>query len=557
MSHPREKGRVFRLLWVIGLVSNHSKCFVTLAFQHTNSKYVLVDTIPPELLSYCTVGAYYSEGRRWNIRKPDGTSLPFTINSDENNCIIPTADAFSDKEYDLSLKGKLPDFSNAFKNQQCFVQQLNDFKVVIPCFVLVSTYYFKSTSLREAVLSRKMESLFQECSLDHESKHAEIYLKPAGNIGDAKNIVRFVHDDFARSKINLCKDYLYAYRESSHRPIKADFPVKQKIDIKARGLLTTGNDGGKTFIVFQFEKENSAYPFDTIEIKHDMPENEEPTDEPRQGDYPKSSRKPGNRLNTKHASDNIVRQLLESSDHIENENAKAIKETNTVIKIPLEDDKKPWYEHSDEVPELSTQPGSTKDTNTAGASIREKDEQEREHLVSTLDNFKIFADSLRDFTFTIKSGEAEVSGKIVGYNYVEKIVWKRDYVKRLSKKESYDNSQSNRRKCAYVTFSCHGKNVCLVEIDQAGMTGSGLSTVVLISDAEIRLKAAESVVKGFVLHITLEKRSEELKSQNIHLKTKKHPSTYDEAAQISWRAKLIGKILSDKREKTPNLPATA
>lgn len=140
MSGPSEKGRVFRLLWVMDLVSDYSKCFVTLIFQHTNSNYFLTDTIPPELLSYCTVGSYFSEGRKWKNRRPDGDALAFTINSDEHNSIVYASDAFSDNEYDLSLDEKLPVYSEVLKKQLCLVQQVNDIKIFLKIIPIKNSY---------------------------------------------------------------------------------------------------------------------------------------------------------------------------------------------------------------------------------------------------------------------------------------------------------------------------------------------------------------------------------------------------------------------------------
>lgn len=58
---------------------------------------------------------------------------------------------------------------------------------------------------------------------------------------------------------------------------------------------------------------------------------------------------------------------------------------------------------------------------------------------------------------------------------------------------------------------------------------------------------AERTCRPAVRTIFLADRTKELKNKNIVLETKNHPTVYDEASQVSWRAKLIEIVLEIER----------
>jgi hypothetical protein len=119
MNLPTEKGRLFRLHWILDLVSDSHRSLINLVFQNTTTKFILVDTVPPELLSYCTIGSFFVKGKR--LQAFNGVEHTFTISSTDTNNFIEARDAFTDADFDLSLAGNSKLYADICRNQLCFV----------------------------------------------------------------------------------------------------------------------------------------------------------------------------------------------------------------------------------------------------------------------------------------------------------------------------------------------------------------------------------------------------------------------------------------------------
>lgn len=538
LRHPDEKGRIFRIIWVLGLVSDSSQCYVSLLFQNIISGYTIVDVIPPELLSYCAVGSHIRDGQKTFVHPPVGQRLKFTIDSTDNNPFIEAGKAFSDDTYDLTLNNRnyyLPDC----RQQLCFVQQSGNTKIIIPCFVLAAAYYFKSSSLREAILVRKLESLFHECTLDQDTRHATIRLTDAGNVGDARCIARLQLDDFAQQRLNLCKDHLYANKYDNYdslKSLKIDFPVKQQLTIKARGCLSENIDGSKTFVVFEIIEEDSNFPFDTIDIYH----NRQEESSAGAGSYPENRTKNSRNLSMLNPSPNIVRQFLESSPCLENLNEERVKEFRIPILKNSSSEQKSSYPVYENTPsDLSSQPIAPTEAPVAVANIREKKSGE-DKISFNLDEFNKLVSPLGTDS---ESTADEAYREITDYKCEIGTVWKRSWATScLSLKESYDHSPTNRRKYAYVTFKYLEQNICLLELDQISLPGNGCSTLILISTHEINKETCDLCIMGYVLNESLSRRGSALSEKEIRLQIKKHPQLGDEVGYSSWRRKVMEKI---------------
>ena len=412
MNQPLENGRTFRLRWVLDLVTDSHRFYVNLVFQNTKTNFILIDSIPPELLSYCTIGSYFTKGKR--IYAHTGTRHTFTIKSTDANNLVEARDAFTDKDFDLSLKDMWPTYSDICHNQLCFVQQVENVKVVIPCFVIAATYYFKSTSLREAILSRRLDSLFHTCTIDDE-EHADIHLKPGGNIGDAYDIARFKLDAFANQRL------------------KVDFPVEQDITITAHGEMANHSDGSKTFIVCAILSEDSQYPFKSIDIHYHKDESEPGgKGEGGGGTFPRSRKGSSRRISDKQPSHGYVRHLLESCKRTENPNRKSIKEKLVPVKKPkLDEQKNPETIYDKEKKDLSTQPSAPGERPASKAEVREEDENKLPKFEFSIDTFIQMVQRLQDETHTI-----QVAGKATEVT-VENLDWNKSVVPRRANGGSY------------------------------------------------------------------------------------------------------------------------
>ena len=118
MRGQNQTKHTFQLVWNLDLNITSSCCLINLIFKNTLTGYYLVDSIPPELLSYCTIGSFFKNGIKVKDTKPLGDIIPITIRSSENNNISQINNLITDSEYDLSLN---MDFNSSFLDHQSLI----------------------------------------------------------------------------------------------------------------------------------------------------------------------------------------------------------------------------------------------------------------------------------------------------------------------------------------------------------------------------------------------------------------------------------------------------
>ncbi|RII26357.1 MAG: hypothetical protein CXR31_11745 [Geobacter sp.] len=530
LASESEKGRTFKLVWILDIDTTPSKHLVRLLFQNVKSNFYIVDCIPPELLSYCTIGSFFKEGRKLD-HQPNGSVLTFTISSTNHNEILEASKVLTDTEYNLNNR-----WANFCKHQKCLVFRDDTMKYIIPCSVIAGHYYFKSTSMREQVFAQRLEGLYEEISIDPTTRHATIIMKPGACNEDAKSIVRAAKDPFAEKRWDMIMNHFRAAR-GNHCSIKADFPVVQDIVISARGHITNTPDGGKTFIVFEILGEDSRFPFNSIEVQR--------------------------REHDSSGETNILpAKNVNPSSKITNESPIA-----EFVRIHVTNRFRSINSHETEMPE--TYKSINPKPNNDGYGVRTEGNKETVDISFMHPEPGHLQQGIAKGELTQKTGNdsetgykmplgkfIEMASTITGYEGVsdftlsEDLVWHKTRAKGngLTLKESYDHTAKNMRRCACIWFRYDGSNVCLVEIDQTGLPGKGSSTFVLVSQMTISKDTARGMVKSFVAGQNLQEKAKRLLSQNIHLKKKHHPQSDDENNRKAWWARLL-KIVTDIQEK--------
>lgn len=525
-------GRTYKLLWATDLHYLPGHCSISLLFKNIEGNFYITDSIPPELLSYCTVGSFFKEGKKLENVSPTGDTLRFTISSTANNRIVLAKDAITDAEYSLTFPTTgdnatfLFNITEFCQHQHCLVFQNEGLKIVIPSFVIGGTYYFKSTSMREQVFSQKLEGLYEWIRIDPETKHAEILLKPGASDHDASDIVRFAKNGFARNRWNMIMNNIRK-KNGQYNPLQVDFPVEQDLSILARGNLSDNPEGGKTFVVFEIQEENSGFPFDTISLlrrRYDSSGRDLMT-------ISASDSKNSDRMTHSSPSAREIQKILKERVRISNPNEKAIVKTKAYIE-PDPRGKREYLvvgiQREDEV-DLSAQREKNSAKKISKAKIERNPEETVVGYETSLDEFIKMASELKGME------------EITDWSYSEQLVWQKPRhkgKKRLSQKKSYDGTGDNRRRCGYISFQYRGKQVCLVEIDQKILL-NGCSTFVLSSAQHEAAKEADKVVKWYVEAVTQEKMATRLARLGVAFQVKHHPSSNSEADRSSWISRLI------------------
>ena len=536
MRAQSERGRVFKLIWILDLVSESSKTWVNLVFQNVKTHFILIDSIPPELLSYCTVGSFFQNGKKLSDT-PEGISWDFSITSNQNSLYHEAHKTFTDSEHNLTLNHRYTDIC---WQQPCFVQQVDRIKIVIPCFVIAATYYFRSTSLREAVLSRKVPSLCESCSVD-DFGHAEIHLKSGANLGDARTIAKLLLDPFAKARLNLCKNFHYTTNDKAYSRIYVQFPVEQIISMRARGIYSEEINGSGTFIVCQIVREDSAFPFSSIDVYYQGHEKSGTPEE--QGVFPTQRKKHNNRMTNRSPSSNLVRQLLENSEIAQNEFLDNIIENRIAVPKCTEGlQPVSTTDDSGDHVDLSAQLDHPGGHSTAKAEIEEK-EKNRDKFEFPLEDFIQMVSKLKGH-HVVTVGGKQVELEVTYFSVTQSDVpLKYEDTENVSIRESYDYTPNNRRQYAIIRFNCNNRHVCIVEIDQRGIGNARCSTKVLVANNAIPTQCAKDCVKDYINSRLLKNRETNLKKNAIKFLRKNHPQGNDKVTKEGWKRWLLS-ILS-------------
>jgi hypothetical protein len=286
MSLPGKRNLVFRLLWIQSIQVSGSKRHFKALFREyipnqPNRGMYLTEYVPLYNLRLREfyVGELYKDFRYLGAETPDGEEFEVSIDATENNRKERISHVLTDEEYNLShsFKGKsdVVDFTEENKRQYCVVFENTERIVVFPCSVIAANYYFTSSSMVDAMFSQNLKGLYEKITFDPETGEPTILMKYGAADSDAQHIIRFANDKYAHSQWLAIKNNILRGRELSRMqgatfpvPLIADFPIKQELNIKVRGLGVWDKLRDKEKIIaFRILKEDSEFGFDAVHIQ--------------------------------------------------------------------------------------------------------------------------------------------------------------------------------------------------------------------------------------------------------------------------------------------------
>lgn len=162
-----EKGQYssFKLNAILGLKYNHENRYshnFLVQFQNIHTNFVEIVEIAPELLRYkFKIGNIYNKGKLVN-KEPNELTKYLEIDTAQMHEQQPLYKVLS-KESITHILGN-NDF-NAFKfgANSCYVHEDDDERYIIPSSVMSLYYYFRSSSMKEALYKGKPFSLYDTC----------------------------------------------------------------------------------------------------------------------------------------------------------------------------------------------------------------------------------------------------------------------------------------------------------------------------------------------------------------------------------------------------------
>lgn len=574
-SSANHSSKTFKLLWILDITDKTPRKSYRVLFKDINSGMYLTEEIPPEFLSYYTMGSHYRDSELLSEPAPEGDTYLIKVTSTDGNRIVPVSKVLTDAEYPLThsftskashntskAKEFSKDFTSEIKRQYCLefshgtmsepsnpscqtgtVKAANvqpasfiTVTVIIPCAVIGEAYYFLSSSMREAIFSSKLESLYVPGTIkkDPITKLTEIEMKSGAADDDAAHIIRFATDTYAKQRWSAIKNNLLTEKAKTvtsgqsgwHVPLKIDLPVVQDLILLVRGVRIRNTAGGQDkLLVYDILGEDSAFDFDIYRVIRRTNagiQSSGPISIPK---MPRIVRKNTRRLksirpSSKNLFVDIIHRLEEKNYNIRDMMAlKELKPRQTQALAA------PFFVPSDQQADISLeQSSSSGDPLVAPGRFQRvpKGQPVNSDSPFTLEDFRKMVGRLKH-----DSPVSSTSYTVHAPQDMPRKTKRRGDM--LTLRESYNGRHGNRRQYQRISFDYRKADdsvisVCVVEIDQRRLQNG--SSIFILADAGGRAvpgSAVTELLTGYVDAETLEQIGNRMGRQGLTFMHKKHP----------------------------------
>jgi|GEM_PF-2020137 len=532
---------VFELLWHMDIEITAPKTVVNVLFRNVTTGEYITDEIAPEYLGYASVGSLFKAGKKLLDRLPTGDIQDITINVPQNGAFRSIDSVLFDSEYNLNHTYKTKDgrlssfFAKLCKKQMCMVFMNGADKIVIPCSVIAATYYLTSHSMRVQLFAQNLDGLYEAIHFDPSTKAVLLILHRNARTTDAARIARFALSPHAKqcwdNVMNSMRSSSFTNEKNGRKYTKliAKIPVaQQNLAMTVRCHEARNPKGGTTILVHEILKECSELPFKALYVarRGSAPSGPdtlaltafEAKSDDKLTNKPPSQTYKGHRVRQFNIPDNpLWRELDFQQVTLPSRHA------NIQLKTITEQSK-------EETVSLSSQraKGGNLKNKVAQVSLEQVTPEHDTIQRMTLTEFRDMADgfsTMKGVTSLYRSPDLEVPRK--GTESPKRTL-----------RESYDKTLTNRRHYLYVTFSYGGESVCLVEIDQTGLS-TRIGTYVLVGRQHIGELQAKQAAKDFVYELSISKMQTEWLKQDVIFMTKSHPPNQDKKLWGSWRTRVL------------------
>lgn len=532
---------VYELLWHLDFEICGAKTVVNVLFRNVRTGEYITDEIAPEYLGYCSVGSYFKGGKKQEGHSPNGIIRNITIDVTENHGFRTIDSVISDTEYDLRCirkdKDERGDSTLAYlcKKQRCmdFTEGAN--RIVIPCSVIAATYYLTSHSMRTQLFAQNLKGLYEDIHYDEFTETALAILHRNARTDDAKWIVRFALSDHARhcwdNVVNALRSSTFVSKNGrSYSKLIAKIPVvQQKLPMTVRCHEVPNTQGGKTVLVHEILEESSDLPVKFLFVAHRG--NAPPGENTRV--IKELDAKPDGKLTNRRPSRAYKGHFVDQFNVPDNPIWRKV----NFFKLTLPPrNETAQFKIVTELLEnvtvtLSSQRGKGNDPNNCVARASLEKIPPRQDTIQriTLSDFKDMVtglDAMEGISGLYISPELTVPRK------------EQQWRDRLTLRESYDKSPRHRRQYMYVSFKFREMFVCLVEMNQFGLS-TRIGTYVLVRTCFLGEEEARQAAEDFVHESSVTKMEAEWLKRGVVFLTKSHPPKQAQELWASWRNRLL------------------
>lgn len=542
MSDDKNKDKIFKLIWIQSINVSTPQNFYKALFRDIDKGFYLQQKIFPEELAVCTLGTYYKNDTLLTELPPDGETFEIDIETKKDNLIKKIEQVISNDEYNLTHyyegKNMTIDYTQDNKRQFCVVIENEKQKVIFPCHVIGTTFYFTSTSMREHIFAQNLNALLYKAAIDKKTRKAMIWLKPGAANNDAAGILRFYGSEVARKKWYSIKNSLRktSSEVKTFSPIIIDFPVEQALHMTVRGLSFPDQQSGKEkILVFDILKENSSFDFDDIEIIRDESERVQP--EGAKKTRTVRAYKTSNTLKIKVPTSKLSHADIKAYVGERNTNIPNMKVTRKYTRKGKNSDIVRVEEGWEAVDISLLPPETSGDKGTRpGEEVQEPEEREPKEAKDafTLEDFKSMVQYLkneRDVHDFILNGPSSIPLRDAENP---------DYL--YSFREVCDKETNERRQYMSVNFTYKGHHVCVIEIDQTNLPAGCASYGLVVKGGRDFNNDVTAFLKDFVWYKRVFAIRKAVEGKKIQFLSKHHPIGKTEKYYKGWCEELLWRI---------------
>lgn len=278
MQSEKGKHSNYKLNAILGIKYNHENKYshnFLVQFQNIKTNFIETVEVAPELLRYkFKIGNTYKEGKFVN---KDNNQLEkyLEIDTFKMKEQIPLYKVLS-KDSIKNILGESEFNTFKFGSNFCYVHENEDERYIIPSYIVALYYYFRSSSMKEALYKSNPFNLYDKMNSNLTDKSNTILvLESHASKLDGPFIYRFLTNetsqkgfiDFFRSIASFKNKMDISNKVTNIVPITALFPTRETFNIKIRYVeIKDTLSNKKTYLVNEIQNDDSTLDFEKLTI---------------------------------------------------------------------------------------------------------------------------------------------------------------------------------------------------------------------------------------------------------------------------------------------------
>ncbi|MFW3412672.1 hypothetical protein ACN9J3_08035 [Aliarcobacter butzleri] len=276
MQSEKGKHSNYKLNAILGIKYNHENKYshnFLVQFQNIKTNFIETVEVAPELLRYkFKIGNTYKEGKSVN---KDNNQLEkyLEIDTFKMKEQIPLYKVLS-KDSIKSILGESEFNAFKFGSNFCYIHENEEERYIIPSYIVALYYYFKSSSMKEALYKSNPFNLYDKMNSNLTDKsNAILVLESHASKLDGPFIYRFLTNetsqkgfiDISRSIASFKNKMDISNKVTNIVPITALFPTRELFNIKIRYIeIKDTLSNKKTFLVNEIQNDDSTLDFEKL-----------------------------------------------------------------------------------------------------------------------------------------------------------------------------------------------------------------------------------------------------------------------------------------------------